>query len=103
MFSVFGVSWGALGRSLTLLGRSWRTLVASLGHSWGAFGRSWDTLGASLDALEALLGASWALLGASWAKYRKNLEGNMFFETILGPKMEAKIIKNRVQKTMRFS
>ena len=49
------------------------------------------------------MGASWALLGASWAKYRKNLECDPSFEAILASKMEAKSIKNRLQKATHSS
>ena len=110
MFSVIGVSWGALRALLGSLGRSWGTLGALLGRLgallgrfWPLFGHSWGALGASWAALGALLGVSWGVLEASWGKYRKKVEGNQFFGTILEPKMEAKIIENHVKKAMRFS
>ena len=74
-----------------------------MGRSWGALNPSWGALGASWGALEALLDASWALLDASWGKYRKNLEGDPLFEATLGPKMEVKMIENRMSKAMHFS
>ena len=100
---MFGGSWGAIRAHLGALG----TLLR---HSWGALGASWAALGTLLAALGALLGrlgalldASWALLDTSWRKYRKNLEGSPLFEAILAPKIEAKSIKNRLQKATHSS
>ena len=76
-----------------------------LGGFWGALDVSWGTLGSLLVALGALLGSlgallgrSWAHVGASWrhlAKISKNMSrGLTFGESMLAPKMEAKINKN---------
>ena len=94
-----GLSWALLGALGAFLGH-W---CGVLGRSWGALNPSWGALGASWGALEALLDASWALLDASWGKYRKNLEWNAFVEATLKLQMDAKIIQNRIKKTMHFS
>ena len=77
-----------------------------MGGFWGALDVSWGTLGALLAALGALLGPlgallgrSWAHVGASWrhlAKISKKCRGLTFGEAMLGPKMDAKIDKNRI-------
>ena len=84
-----GHPWAALGRLEALLGCFW----AVLGRSWGALGASWDALGGLLDA-------SWGVLEASRATYRKKVEGDPENVPFWHPKMDAKIAKNRMQKTM---
>ena len=58
----------------TLLG----ALGALLGCSWGALGRSWGDLGRFLGAIS------------------KKLSVRIFFEALLGAKMEPKSIKNLI-------
>ena len=95
--------------SCALLWRSWSTLGTLLGPFWGvlrpswdAFGPSWDTLGASWDALGPLVDVSWRVLEGSWETYRKKVEGDQAFGGIWGSKMEAKINKNPILKTLYF-
>ena len=68
----------------SLLGPSWEPLGALLGPSWG------------------LLSASWTPLGASTAPLWKNNQTITFGGLIFELKIDAKINKNRPQKTSCF-
>ena len=62
VFSVIGVSWGALGALLGAL----RALLGTLVASWGA-------LAPLFAALGSLLGRSWRVLGRSWGAFGRIL------------------------------
>ena len=61
MFSVFGISWGALGHFWGALGALLGRPGVLLGRFWTRLGRSWGVLGRSWAALGALLDASWGI------------------------------------------
>ena len=84
--------WDALGTLLehpwALLKRSWKGCGTPLGRSWNALGRSWNALGRVLDALEPRL--------------RKKARRTPFWQVILRGKIEPKIKKIDVKKTICF-
>ena len=89
--SILGVCQGNLRQLGGVFGLSRSVLEAS----WGILEASWTHLGGILDA-------SWGILDVSWGKYRKNVEGALFFGRVLRAKMEAKIIKIRIKNTTCF-
>ena len=108
MGSILSIPMGLI--VLDALGALWGRCWLLWGRSWGALGASWGALGALLDALGALLKYLGALLGRSWGtlgrilgrlgsilgEISKNINCHLFFAAILGPKMKAKIIENRM-------
>ena len=76
-----------------------RTLLESPGS---LLGPSWEPLGALLGPSWGLLSASWAPLGASTAPLWKNNQKTLFWGLIFKLKIDAKINKNRSQKTSCF-
>ena len=68
----------------------------------GRFGGILGCLGGILGCLGGILGRLGRALGASWAKYRKKVECDTFFGSMLDAKMDAKIKKNSLQKSMCF-
>ena len=69
--------------------------------SWRRLGGSSRRLGGFLEGLRRILEVSWRRLGASWTclgeNVEKKVEGREFFGRVLKAKMEAKIIKIRVE------
>ena len=63
---------------------------------------SWRVLEASWRCLGGVLGRLGGILDVSWGKYRKNVEGRLFFGRVLRAKMEAKISKIRIKNATCF-
>ena len=97
--SVLGVFQGNLRQLGGVFGLS-RGVLAT---SWGVFEASWRLLGGSYRHLGGVLEASWGILDVSWGKCRKNVEGDLFFEGVLGAQMEATIVKIDVSTATCFS
>ena len=101
-FSKLSILWYSWGVSRQLEA-AWRCLWAVqrrpggiLGCLRGVLEASWRVLEASWRCLGGVLGRLGGILDGSWGKYRKNVEGALFFGWVLKTKMEAKIVKIHV-------
>ena len=73
-----------------------RHLGGVLGGLRAVLEASWRVLEASWRCLGGVLGHLGGILDMSWGKYRKNVEGNLFFGRVLKAEMEANLVEIHV-------